>query len=109
MIDTFTNEDKPVKIASVFFANADTDKTKELIIMTTGDRRDKQITGTLYNTRVYDNTFARIFPARLRRLDDISGKLDGGWEGTVNNKPSKARFKTPKEVTETLVKMGYPQ
>ena len=106
LIDTFTNQDKPIKIGSVFFANVDSDNTKELVIMTTSDEHSKQAFGTLYTTRVYDNITSKL-PGKLKRLDDVSIKVEGGFEGTLNNKPSKAKCKTQKDVEDVLKKLGY--
>lgn len=107
LIDTFSNEDKPVKIASVFFANADSDITKELVIMTTSTQHDKQGSGTLYTNRVYDYIYNKGYPARLKRLEDVNKQIEGGFEGTWNGKPSKAKYKTQKEVEDALKKLGY--
>ncbi len=105
-IDTFNNEGKPVNIAATFFANADSDQVKELVIVATSTQHDKDASGTLYMNRVYDN-IGRLVPGRLRRLDDASAKIEGGFEGTKAGKPSKAKYKSEKEISDALKKLGY--
>ncbi len=106
LIDTFTNEERPTKIVATFLANVDSDSYKELIVITATDRKDKEASGTQYTVKVYDNIFPNIFPARLKRLDDISAKLEGGFEGMINGKPSKAKHRSQKDIEDELKKMG---
>jgi len=105
-IDTFINEGRPVKIAATFFANADSDNVKELVIMATSAQKDKEGSGTLFINKVYDNT-GRALPGKLRRLYDATSKIEGGLEGEKGGKPSKAKYKTEKEVMDALKKLGY--
>ena len=105
-IDTFSVDGKQVNIAGAFFANADSDQVKELVIMATCTQKDAQSTGMLYINRVYDNV-TRLLPVRLKRLDDMTAKIEGGLDGVRDGKPSKAKYKTEKEVTEALRTMGY--
>lgn len=107
LIDTFTNEDKPIKLVAAFMANADTDSHKELIVITSMDRKDKDANGTQYTVKVYDNIVPNVFPSKLKRLDDIGLKLDSGFDGQLNGKPTKAKHKTQKDIEEELKKMGY--
>ena len=106
IIDTFTVNGKAANIGPVFFANADSDQTKELIIMATCAQKDASGSGTLFMNRVYDNV-TRPLPGKLKRLDDASAKIAGGLEGQTGGKPSKAKYKTEKEVIEALKKLGY--
>lgn len=106
LIDTFSNGGKPVKIEAAFFANADSDNVKELVVIASNQQRDAGGTGTLYMNRVYDNV-SRPLPGRLKRLDNISAKIEGGFEGDKGGTPSKAKYKNEKEITEALKKMGY--
>ncbi len=105
-IDTFNNEGTPVKIAATFFANADSDNVKELVIMTTGTLKNKEASGIFYTNKVYDNV-GRLLPGKLKKLEEINAKIEGGLEGVAAGKPSKAKYKNEKEVAETLKKMGY--
>ena len=106
IIDTFVYNGLPVNITATFFANADSDRTKELVILAASTQRDKQAIGTLYMNRVYDN-FGRLAPARLKRLDDASAKVQGGFDGVSAGTATKAKYKTQKEVTDALKKLGY--
>ncbi len=106
LIDTFTNNGQPVKIATAFFANADSDNVKELVIMATATQKEKGTVGTLYMNRAYDAA-VRPLPGKLKKLNDVTAKLDGGFEGTLDSKPSKAAYKSTKDVADALTKMGY--
>jgi hypothetical protein len=106
LIDTFVNGGLPVKINGAFLANADTDNVKELVIMAASAQKDKEATGTLYMNRVYDN-IGRLLPGKLKRLDDMTGKIDGGFDGVKDGKAAKAKYRSEKEITEALKKMGY--
>jgi len=103
IIDTFNYEGLPVKITNVFFANADSDATKELVIVATAAQKSPGATGTMYMNRVYDDV-GKLWPARLKKLEVPTAKIPGGLEGLVNGKPSQALFKTEKEITEALKK-----
>ena len=105
-IDTFSVDGKQVNITSTFFANADSDQVKELVITATCPQRDAGSSGTLYINRVYYNV-GRPLPVRLKKLDAISAKIAGGLEGMSGGKPSHAAYKNEKEITEALKKMGY--
>lgn len=102
LIDTFTNDGKQVRINQVFFANADTDQAKELVIMASFSQPD----GVNYYNRIYDNIF-RPMPIHLRRLDEDKTKIESGFEGIKNGKACNAKFKTKYDITESLEKAGY--
>ena len=104
LIDTFNNDGKPIKIEKLFFANADSDNVKELVIMATSQQKDAQHNGTLYINRVYDNP-PRILPGRLKRLEDATAKIEGGFEGKLNGKPVKAKVKNENEIAAILGKI----
>jgi hypothetical protein len=105
-IDTFCIDDKEPKINAVFFANADSDQTKELIIQTTIVKRDKNASGTQYETKVYDNIKPRSVPPKLKKVI-ATADFGDGFEGTLNGKPQKAPYKGEKELTEALTKLGF--
>ncbi len=105
-IDTFCIDDKAPKINAVFFANADSDQTKELIIQTTIAKKEKNATGNQYVTKVYDNLKPRMLPARLKKANDLQ-EFGSSFEGTLDGKPQKAKYKGEKELTEALVKLGF--
>ncbi|GAA4459388.1 hypothetical protein GCM10023093_00300 [Nemorincola caseinilytica] len=107
-IDTFVRDDLSPKVNASFFANADTDAVKELVIQTVQTRKDNEATGVQYTTRVYDNTF-RALPGKLRKLNDVAEKLENSVDGTVNGKPQKAKYKTEKDLRDALQKLGYAE
>ncbi|GAA4466544.1 hypothetical protein GCM10023093_20800 [Nemorincola caseinilytica] len=106
-VDSFSNDGNPVKVEAAFFANADSDATKELIIITTSTVKNRQVSGTFYATTVYDLTSSRVFPARLRRLEGIGEQLSGGLDGSRDGKPATAKMKNEKDVREALKKLGF--
>jgi len=105
-IDTFSVDGRQVNITSTFFTNVDSDQAKELIITATCPQRDAQANGMLYINRVYDN-ISKPLPVRLKKLNDAAAKIEGGFEGISGGKPSKAKYKNEKEITEALKKIGY--
>lgn len=106
IIDTFNYDGRPVKITGAFFTNADNDAAKELVITATSTQKDKDGSGTMYINRVYDNA-DKPLPGKLKRLDDVSVKIEGGFEGSLGGKPSKAKCKSSQEITDALKKLGY--
>jgi hypothetical protein len=104
-IDTFINDGSPVKIVAAFFANVDSDAVKELVVMATSTQKNADGTGTLYINKVYDNV-TRIVPGKLRKMEDVNVKIEGGFEGDKGGKPSKAKYKTEKEVADVLAKLN---
>lgn len=107
LIDTFCVDDMAAKVNTVFFANADSDNVKEVVVQTTANRKDKQVVGVQYNTRVYDNVTMRALPGRLRRMNEVSAKLENGVDGTVDGKAQKVRLKNQKDLTDELIKLGF--
>ncbi len=105
-IDTFNNNGLPVKITGAFFANADSDNVKELVVMATSVQKDEHATGTRYFNRIYDNV-ARPLSGRLKKLDPATTKIEDGFEGQEAGKASKAKYKSEKEITDALKKAGY--
>ncbi|MBC7554191.1 MAG: hypothetical protein H7257_09445 [Taibaiella sp.] len=108
LIDTFCIEGKAPKITGVFFANADSaDKIKEMVITTSTDIKLNDRKGTVYTNKVYDNTGMKTFPSRLRKLIAVNALIEGGFEGTENGKPVKARLKTEGDIRAELKKQGF--
>ena len=97
LIDTFTNNGKPVRIGPVFFANADSDQAKELVIMANCSQPD----GMVYYNRIYDNIF-KPMPPKLKRLDEADTKISSGFEGLSNGREVHAKYKTEDQVKEAL-------
>jgi len=86
--------------------NADSDNVKELVVIASSQQKDAQATGTAYIIKAYDNLQRPPLPGRLKRIEDISGKL-AGFEGTKNGAASKAKYRSEKDVRDGLEKMGY--
>jgi len=103
LVDTFCNDDKPVKINKVFFANADSDATKELVIMASS----AQSGGAIYYNRIYDNV-VKPMPAKLRRIPDAKTKITGGFDGmTRDGKTGHVEYKTKDDILEALKSAGF--
>ncbi|NCI49551.1 hypothetical protein GWC95_06435 [Sediminibacterium roseum] len=109
LIDTFYEDGGPVFIDTVFFANADPDAQKEIIVMTrnTVQHNGARVWGEFYATHIYDVPDLLHPPKRLLFLKGPSKKLESGFEGTIGNKRSKAKYKTAAEVRIALKKMGF--
>lgn len=96
-------------IETVFFANADNDKAKELIIIASWKQIHYDFNGTLYGTYVFDNETTEK-TLDLKFLEEISKKLEGGCECSYREGTSKkAKFKNATEVKKELLKLGYKQ
>lgn len=100
LIDTFVNDGVPVTITATAFVNADSDAVKELVVMAASVQKDAQRQGTLYINKVYDN-ITRQLPGKLKKVD-MMAKVEGGFEGVKDGKPSKAKCKSMKDVTAAL-------
>lgn len=104
---TIDTEGGDPKIESVFFANADKDKTKELIIVASWEQRHYDFSGTLYGTYVFDYELTSK-KLEWKFLEAISKKLDGGREcDWRDEKSKKAKFKTAVSVKKELTRLGY--
>jgi len=106
MIDTFTDAGRQVKIKTAFFANADSDQAKELVILYTSEVKSGNTSGTMYSSRIYDNINPKLLPARLKKLDEVARKIESGIEGELNGAPSKAKYKTEEDIVGALGKLG---
>ncbi|UPT69330.1 MAG: hypothetical protein M0D53_08830 [Flavobacterium sp. JAD_PAG50586_2] len=109
MINKFEDDNVDTEIRSVFFANADKDAEKELIIISTVTHRLQYLyDGTEYSTLVFDNFEVNKTPLELDILYEISEKLSGGFEGYVDAEGNKkAKIKNAEEVKKKLKKLGY--
>lgn len=95
------------EIVSVFFANADRDTTKELIVLCKYFVKNYDFEGYFYQAFIYDNPTREAL--LLPYMEDLSRKfygMEGGWrDGRIN----KAKYKTGKEIRAKLKQMGYQQ
>lgn len=106
---TIDTEGGDPSIETVFFANADTDKTKELIIIASWEQRHYDVSGTLYGTYVFDYELTSA-TLEWKLIEEISRKLDGGCECSWRDGTSKkAKFITSTEVKNELTRLGYKQ
>jgi len=109
LIDHFEDDNVDTKILSVFFANADNDKEKELIILTANTHRLEYLyDGTEYNVYIYDNISIKNLPEKFTLL--INPKFDvfnQNFEGFQDDKNHKANFKTADAIKKELKKLGF--
>lgn len=104
---TIDTEGGNPSIETIFFANADNDKAKEIMIIASWEQRHNEVNGTLYGTYVFDDeTIEKTLD--LKFLEELSKKLDGGCECTWSDGTNKkAKFKTALEVRQELIRLGY--
>ena len=109
LIAKFEDDNVDTNIESVFFANADKDKVKELIIISTVVHRLQYLyEGTEYSTSVFDDFKIGKTPKKLEELYDMNNKLSGGLEGYMEgNGNRKSKIKTAVDVKKKLKKLGY--
>jgi hypothetical protein len=94
-------------IESVFFANADTDKVKELLVIASWPQVHYEVSGTLYGTFVFNYEFSSA-TTEWNFLQGISEKLSGGCECQWSDGSSKkAKFKTAFQVKKELKRLGF--
>jgi len=65
LIGTFEPEGGDPQIEAVFFANADQDKAKELIVICSWPQRHYDFSGTLYGTFIFDDLRTGTSPTEL--------------------------------------------
>jgi hypothetical protein len=96
-------------IETVFFANADKDKTKELIVIASWQQQHYEVKGTLYGTFAFDHELTSA-TLEWNLLEDISNQLSGGCECSWSDGTSnKAKFKTENDIKTRLLRLGYKQ
>jgi|GEM_PF-3046349 len=109
LIDHFEDDNVDTKILSVFFANADNDKQKELIILTANTHRLEHLyDGTEYGVYIYDDISIKNVPEKFTLL--INPKFDifnQNFEGFQDDKNHKAKFKTADAIKKELKKLGF--
>jgi hypothetical protein len=107
LIDTIECEGGKAQIISIFFANADKDNERELVVLIDWPVQHYQIYGNFYETRIYDNLPGNSLLERLPKLSKVGQKVSGGFDGDREEETVKARYKTAKEIREGLKKLGY--
>lgn len=104
-----TKIEKPEKywsspvIDSIFFANADKDPAKEIVIF----YYFKHPQGTHYNTLVFDNPDKNNLADKLPELYEMREILFGGCDCTYNGKTTTAKFKKSKDIKKELIRLGF--
>ena len=108
LIDTITPDGGDPEIISVFFANADKDIEKELIVLCKYPQVHYDYGGDFYETFIYDTPTTKV--KRLKYFKELSEKFWGcecDWREENNRKPEKAKYKTAKSIKIRLKQMGY--
>ena len=107
-IGTFEPEGGDPKIEAVFFANADKDKAKELIVICSWPQRHYDFSGTLYGTFIFDDIRTGASPTELSFLENVSERVSGDCECQWRNgKKRTSRYKTAASVRAGLRKLGF--
>jgi len=104
LIDTIPPDGGDPEILAVFFANADKDKDRELVVLCKYEQRHYDYGGAFYETFIYDYS-----KDKFKYIKSLSEKFWGCECGWRNGKTEKAKYKTAKEVRAGLAKMGYKQ
>lgn len=108
LIESFEPEGGAPKIEAVFFANADRDKAKELIVICSWPQSHYDFSGTLYGTFVFDDLRTGANPTKLSFLESVSRRVSGDCECEWRNgKKRISRYKTPASVRAGLKKLGF--
>ena len=107
LIKTFEPEGGDPQIEAVFFANADKDRPKELIVICSWPQRHFDFSGILYGTFIFDDLRTGTSPAELSFLEGVSRRVSGACECEWRNgKKKTSRYKTAKSVRAGLRRLG---
>lgn len=109
LIDTITEDygGAPI-VETVFFANADKDKEREIAVMIsyTSFHKGAGIDGTYYETRIYDNPDLLVPTKKLKYLEKLSNQFYC-FEGDTQGKASKCKYKDFKAIRIKLKELGF--
>lgn len=106
LIENFEEEGATPKIETVFFANADKDKAKELIVICSWLQRHYDVGGTLYRTFVFDDL--RPNTSKLTFLESVSERVSGDCDCEWRDGRKKtSKYKTAASVRAGLKKLGF--
>jgi hypothetical protein len=103
-IDTIPPDGGDPEIISIFFANADKDKNKELIVLCSYEQRHYDYDGDLYETYIFDYHKDKMQFKYLSELSETFFGCDCGWR---NGQIETAKYKTAKDVKTKLKKLGF--
>lgn len=108
LIENFEPEGGDPKIEAAFFANADKDAAKELIVICSWPQRHYDFQGTLYGTFVFDDLRPGTNPTRLNFLEGVSKQVSGSCECNFRDGPRKrSKYKTAASVRLGLKRLGF--
>lgn len=108
-IDTISCEGDSPMLKDAFFANADGDLDKELVLIIAWNQKHYDFSGVLYGSFVYDY-YQENGNYRFSDLKDIADKISGGCECVwKDGSENKSLFKTANEIKEQLNKLGFKQ
>jgi hypothetical protein len=120
LIDTFFQGGgaRSIKIETVFFANADKDKQREIIVMTKSLAHspryaDNDLEGYFYESYIYDNYNLQTPPTSLTQFKKLSEEFQE-FDGVENDSKTgrflrreKAKYKDSKAIRLRLKQLGY--
>lgn len=109
LIDRYEDDNVDTEILSVFFANVDKDKQKELVILTANRHRLQYLyEGTEYGVYFYDNFSPDTIPKQLQPIWKKNlERFQGNFEGFKGEENWKSKFKTADDIKKELKRMGY--
>lgn len=108
LIENFEPEGGDPRIEAAFFANADRDAAKELIVICSWPQQHYDVSGTLYGTFVFDDLRPGTNPTKLSFLEAVSQKVSGSCDCTDRNgKKRTSKYKTAISVKTGLKKLGF--
>ena len=92
------------EIISVFFANADKDKAKELIVLCKYDQRHYDYNGEFYETFIFDNPNQQNELTYFDKLSEMFWGCECSWR---TGKTKTAKYKTARVVKAKLKLLGF--
>ena len=107
LIYNFEPEGGTPKIEAFFFANADKDKAKELVVICSWDVNHYDVNGTLYQTYVFDDISSDKNQPKLKFLENVSKKVSGGCDCDGDGANINRKYKTAAQVKAGLKKLGF--
>jgi hypothetical protein len=108
LINNFEHDGGTPNIEAVFFATADKDKAKELIVICSWLRRHYDVHGTHYSTYVFDDLRPGTSPSKLSFLEGVSERVSGDCDCEWRDgKKKTSKYKTAASVKAGLRKLGF--
>lgn len=103
-IDTIPPGGRDLEIISIFFANADKDTYKELIVLCKNEQRHYDFNGDIYETCIFKYDKDK---KKFKYLNVLSETFWGCECENRDGKIEKAKYKTAKQVKVKLKKLGF--